>query len=285
MEDNETRHRRAAATRRSSEPEKVGATFGVLAEVPSDLYAPAGRSKTAPCYRCGKNKAPVSVVGGQRFRGLCAKCELAVDAEQHERELAELREGLWKRAGFTPLQAEWTLDTYAKGLSGGAQTDALKALARGREWLAGYEGGERCNLLLYGAVGTGKTGLAVGVAKELVEALVAVRFVVLRELLHDMVQRISQGLPAGDAGLYAVPVLLLDDLGAERPTDYARNELAVLVERRYQAGLPIIATSNYDPDALAERLGHDDPVVGLRIVSRLSDKALMRRFTGEDRRG
>lgn len=286
MEESEKRHRRAAATRRSRrEPERVGASLGVLAEAPPDLFAPDDGKKTAPCYGCGERRAPVAVVGGLRYRGLCARCEAAAAAELEERERAEAREGIMRRAGFTPLQEGWTLGTYLDGLGAGQLGEAAKALARGREWLEGYRAGERRNLLLYGTVGSGKTGLAVAVAKDLVEDVVGVRFVVLRELLHDMVERISRGLPAGDPGLYDVAVLVLDDLGAERPTNYARNELAVLVERRYQARLPIIATSNYDPDALADRLGHDDPVVGQRIVSRLSDRALMRRFKGEDRRG
>ena len=42
-------------------------------------------------------------------------------------------------------------------------------------------------------------------------------------------------------------------------------------EARYVAEHPIIVTSNYAPSELAQRLGHDDPVIGLRIVSRLTE--------------
>jgi DNA replication protein DnaC len=255
----------------------------LLAGAPADLVAPP-QGKTAPCYRCSERQAPVAVVGGVRYRGLCPKCEDEVEAEDAEREYAEIRAGLEKRAGFPALHKEWTLDTYLAGLTGHDLGEAGRSLSRAREWLADYRSEGRSNLLLYGPVGGGKTGLAVGVAKELIAELVPVRFIVLREFLHDMVERISQGLPAGDPALYEVAVLVLDDLGAERPTDYARNELAVLVERRYQAQLPIIVTSNYEPGELAGRIGHDDPIVGERIVSRLADGALQRRIAVKDRR-
>ena len=78
-------------------------------------------------------------------------------------------------------------------------------------------------------------------------------------------------------------MLALDDLGAERPTDFARDELATLVEHRYMQGLPTIVTS-YPPSKLAARLGHDDPEVGQRLVSRLTDDAVQIRFIGPDRR-
>ena len=51
------------------------------------------------------------------------------------------------------------------------------------------------------------------------------------------------------------------------------KELATIVEGRYVDEAPMIVTTNYDPAALARRLGHDDPVVGKRIVSRLTETA------------
>jgi DNA replication protein DnaC len=81
-----------------------------------------------------------------------------------------------------------------------------------------------------------------------------------------------------------IPVLCLDDLGAgrERPTPFAIELLEVLVDRRYQGELPTIITSNFDTQEMADRLGHSDPVLGERIVTRLVEGSAGHRFTGKN---
>ena len=64
-------------------------------------------------------------------------------------------------------------------------------------------------------------------------------------------------------------LVVLDDLGAERPTEFAVETIALIVEHLHAQDVPLVVTSNYSPSALAKRLGRDDPVVGQRIVSRL----------------
>lgn len=66
---------------------------------------------------------------------------------------------------------------------------------------------------------------------------------------------------------------MLDDLGAERPTEWALETIAYIVETRHtESGLTIV-TTNYSPSQLAERLGRDGLVIGQRIVSRLLEGA------------
>lgn len=81
-----------------------------------------------------------------------------------------------------------------------------------------------------------------------------------------------------------VPVLVLDDVGSERPTPFAVDALATLVEHRWLGNRPLIVTSNYGTKDLAARLARDEPVVGQRIVSRLVDGAAAFRFQGSNRR-
>jgi len=68
-------------------------------------------------------------------------------------------------------------------------------------------------------------------------------------------------------------LLFLDDLGTNKPSEWATETLYNLLDSRV---LPVIATSNYSLEELPERLGHD------RIVSRLCGLAYVQTVSGED---
>lgn len=75
--------------------------------------------------------------------------------------------------------------------------------------------------------------------------------------------------------LLRVPLLVLDDLGAHRGTEWAEERLFALIDARYRDGLPLVVTSNV---SLLE--------VAPRVRSRLADVQVSTvvRFTGPDRR-
>jgi DNA replication protein DnaC len=234
-----------------------------------EIACPGGCGKFVP--------AAELVVLGEPFPFViqCDECFAREEAEAHEKLVHDLL-----AVSRVPLRMRgWSLATYPRDRS------SHEPLERALRWLDGYRGGERRNLFLFGRVGTGKTGLAWGILRALIEEGTPGLLIPLRDLLWELRRSFSTGAPCDtSARAQRVPVLVLDDLGAERPTDYARDELAVIVERRYGAERPTIVTSNYDPDAIAERLGHDDPVIGERIVSRLTDGAMQIRIGGPDRR-
>lgn len=81
---------------------------------------------------------------------------------------------------------------------------------------------------------------------------------------------------AASAGL-----LVLDDLGAERATDWAVEQLTRLVDRRVAEGLPLVVTSNLPLGRLAEAWGG---MPGERLVSRLAGACERIEVAGSDRR-
>lgn len=116
-------------------------------------------------------------------------------------------------------------------------------------WLPTGQGG----LLLYGRPGTGKTGLAVA-------ALWAAwgeharpgRFAHVATLLDAC--RAYAGDPHGPDPLDALrrtPLLILDDLGAQRLTDFGEERLYVLLHARHAEGRGTLVTSNLTPTRLA----------------------------------
>lgn len=143
-------------------------------------------------------------------------------------------------------------------------------------------------LLLAGEPGTGKTHLAVAVLQRLIEHGFQGVFVDYQKLLERI--RASYDPLSGESprGAYEeaadADVLLLDDLGAHRVTDWVEDTVTSIITYRCNERKPIIVTTNLpDPDmggALVERLGEGAPQrydikaslaekIGMRARSRL----------------
>lgn len=131
-------------------------------------------------------------------------------------------------------------------------------------------------MVLIGAPGSGKTHLAVGILRAIVESRPAddpfgagfrSRFAIVPELLDTLRERIGDPhVPDPLPDLFTAPLLILDDLGREKPTEWVTDRLYVLVNHRYNAILPTIVTTNYPLSELASR-GYD------AMMSRLRDDA------------
>ncbi len=117
-----------------------------------------------------------------------------------------------------------------------------------REFVDSYPGVDK-GLLFVGSVGTGKTHLAVAALRELVETK-GVRGVYLNAL--ELVQQLQMSFDGGGASreeilapITEAELLVLDELGAGRLTDWVRDLLYYVINSRYMAQRVTIFTSNY----------------------------------------
>lgn len=96
-------------------------------------------------------------------------------------------------------------------------------------------------LLLYGNVGTGKTFAAACIANALLEQRIPV-------IMTSFVRILDAGFGSDDNELIKrlnrAKLLVIDDLGAERSTDYALEKVYNIIDSRYRVGLPMILTTN-----------------------------------------
>jgi primosomal protein DnaI len=131
-------------------------------------------------------------------------------------------------------------------------------------------------IYFYGKFGVGKTYLLGAIANGLAEKGIHSLMVHTPEFLREMKQSLSNGsFDAKMELLKSVPVLMLDDIGAENMTNWVRDEiLGVILQYRMMEKLPTLYTSNCDYDMLQQHLSYSqkgglDEVKALRIMERI----------------
>jgi DNA replication protein DnaC len=140
-------------------------------------------------------------------------------------------------------------------------------------------------LWLMGDVGTGKTTLAMIVSKAAAEAGRSVAIYSMPRLLarirrtYDAERGEDSYLDFFDR-LTSVDLLHIDDLGAEKRSDWVLEQLYAIVDERYQSQRSMIVTSNYGYDRLDELKDQ----IGDRVVSRLTEICEELQLYGQDRR-
>jgi DNA replication protein DnaC len=137
-------------------------------------------------------------------------------------------------------------------------------------------------LWLFGDTGTGKTTLAMLISKSALEQGRSVAIYSLPKLLAR-IRRTYDSAPGGDSYLQfferltSVDLLHIDDLGAEKRSDWVLEQLYALVNERYEAQRSVLITTNLPHDELEEQIGS-------RTVSRLNQICDEVALFGDDRR-
>lgn len=112
-------------------------------------------------------------------------------------------------------------------------------------------------LFITGTYGVGKTYLASCIANEIIQNKNTVVFGTLIQLL-DYIKDTYKDSAVSDKeylNLYSsVDLLIIDDLGKEKPTEWVLEKLFLIVNNRYNNYLPIVITTNYNRNQLRERL-------------------------------
>lgn len=237
-------------------------------------------SATETCPECGR---PI----------LYGKCELAgatntvrlqcqCVTEREERERAAhieagrnlLREHLRAESGLSKRAGLQRFDSFRPDEGQAEAFQAAQAFVKA--FLAGKNAGE--GLLLAGGVGCGKSHLAAAIVNEIVDNLhlpdndaemygkgitppalprSPVRFVSTLELLERLRAAYNSGEnPQGILRPYKeAKLLILDDLGAEKPSEWVQERLFEIIDRRYNDCAPVVITTNANMAELGGKLG------------------------------
>jgi DNA replication protein DnaC len=192
-----------------------------------------------------------------------------------------------------------SLDAYE--IYHGADLSLRKALLTARKFVDAYPvdtAGQ--GLLFVGSIGVGKTHLAVGVLQRLVqERGVKGLFCDYRELLKSIQNSYNPQVNMTELELlrpvFTAEVLILDDLGAQKPNEWVWDTVALILNTRYNDKQTTIITTNYpdlpagagfrvdekgnkpakSEDTLGDRIGD-------RMRSRLAEMCVRVEMAGED---
>lgn len=155
---------------------------------------------------------------------------------------------LLAHSGLPERMRSWTFETFRGDHVASSGTQRWAVLVAN-----GYGAG---SLLLAGGNGRGKTGLAAAAVNYMCSKGIAVRFVVVR----DMLQEIRRRIPTNQAdayrdGIRAAQVLVMDDITAEKSSEFVEETMLAIVDARLSAGRPTLVTTHSSPADIEAHLG------------------------------
>lgn len=190
--------------------------------------------------------------------------------------------------------------TYATLRSFQASTDSQhKAKELVESFIQEFPKRKSRGIVMYGDVGRGKTHLMVAAIRQLAFMYgVKSTFIEFTHLCADLKGSFQKGEGASFLmeEVCGVEILALDEMGKGRNTEWEQFVLDEIISRRYNAGLPILATTNYRPGQITPNiigrsgrpnmsLGGQMTLqdrVGPRVYSRLGEMAEFIEVTGKD---
>lgn len=214
---------------------------------------------------CGKcyTKKQTDVPFFGRVPCLCS-CGVA-ERNRKDEEIRRQTFDVWRekaiKEGFPDRRmAEWT---FAKDDgSDGALTSKLKRYVDNFHRF--IEKGQ--GLLLYGSVGTGKTFAACEVANGVLDRGYSVLVTDFRRILNDLQSAYDKQEYMDNLNRYKL--LVIDDLGVERETEYAKEQVYAVIDARSRSGLPLIVTTNLSLDVLKKPSNISEARIYGRVLER-----------------
>ena len=230
------------------------------------------------CKKCGGQRQTVVPCFGKSgyFMPRCI-CQCQREAEE-QRKAAEERQRRMeriKRRKAQGLQDRYLYD-YTFANDNGQNPLMDKARAYVENWKEAYK--NNIGLLLFGDVGTGKSFFAGCIANALLDRDVPVLMTNFPTILNRLTGMFSEDRADFIASFDEYDLLIIDDLGVERSTEYAMEQMFFVIDSRYRSRRPMIITTNLK---LAE-LKNPPDLAHARIYDRILERCAPILFDGKN---
>lgn len=197
---------------------------------------------------------------------------------------------LYAESGLSDIQRKMTFTSYKP--QNADQDKAKKAMMNFVMRFDDDREDRKTSMLLAGAYGLGKTHLACAVANNLIQQGKKVVFGTPSQLINA-VQDSYNRVEAWEMTTRQVmdkftkaDLLIIDDLGKDRVTEFGIGRIYEIVDGRYSQGLPMLITTNESSTALVKRLTpkDGDSMTAGAIIDRLFEVADIFQLTGRSYR-
>lgn len=241
---------------------------------PENEYIKDGHAYCKICHEQKDGKIFEFLGKKMIFKSSC-KCDRDRECKEKERQKKLEVERLKNSCFSSIVQWTYTFENY-KG-------NRNQSLIIAKNFVRDYEvmKKENVGLLFYGSVGSGKTYLACSIANGLIERYqVSVKVRNFAQIINEL----QKGGFDFDKNAYIeslvnTSVLILDDLGIERDTSYAKEQVYNIVNSRYLKNKPTIFTTNLSYDSI---VNCKESVEYQRIYSRITEMCIPVMVVGED---
>lgn len=229
------------------------------------------------CHKCNTRKqTEVNILGTIRRPMCMCKCQAAkraAEEEEYERRKFEERVKEMRRIGFPEAEMRnWTFandDLTNEQITKAAQryVDNFSELRKAGK-----------GLLLYGNTGTGKTYTACEIANALIDKGYPVLVTNFARILNTLQGTFEKQEYIDSFNNFQL--LVIDDLGIERDTAYAKEQVFNIIDSRYRSGLPMIITTNLT----MEKIKNPEDIENRRIYDRILERCFPIEVGGSSRR-
>ena len=229
---------------------------------------------------CGKCHTPLQfrmkLNGQQKILPCLCQCRKEEDRRFRQQEEKKKQRVLIQKLRTEGLQEKQLLDWRFE------TAEETAAIQWARRYVENWEQvkADNLGLLLWGEVGTGKSFTAACIANALLEQSIPVMMTNFSKILNQMGTMYSEQRYRYIASFSDYTLLIIDDLGIERSTEYAREQVYAMIDERYKAHLALIVTTNLT----IHELRCPSNISEARIYSRLLEMCTPIHIGGEDRR-
>lgn len=246
--------------------------FKYAVESPADYIGENGLLYCGNCHTAKQHRG--NFLGVERVVPCICKCrqeQIEAEAKARQREAMQKTIKEYRRMGFPESDMQhWTFDN----------AEDCKIINAAKRYVDNFQQfrADGKGLLLYGGVGTGKTFAAACIVNALIDMGKPCLITNFSRVLNTL-----WGIDEKQAyidSLNKFDLLVLDDLGIERQSEYVQEQVFNVIDSRYRARLPLIITTNLQLEEIVSPAN----VGNGRIYDRVLEMCHPVKVEGESRR-